>query len=269
VRLLQILVLGGSGFIGRRAVVALRHRMPGVDLTVWSRNDHGDLLDPGAVRRVLADVRPECVLNLAWTSTAERGYRDNPENERWVDACAELVHESRRQGLHLVLTGSALDDSTEEPVDSPYRKAKGDLRNRVASLISRGEVTWLRPHYVISIADRRPSLLRDFMTANPSSSFRPLTPDAYHDFVDVQDVGSAIAAIVDRSLTGMVEIGSGKMRSVDEVLVAVGLHCGIQYSRTRVLPARPPRQGANIERLVATGWSPERTETLFAGVVGD
>jgi nucleoside-diphosphate-sugar epimerase len=266
VRPLKILVLGGSGFIGRRAVDALRDRSPGVNLTVWSRTEHGDLLDPMAVRRGLRVVKPECVLNLAWASTAARDYRDDPENERWVDASASLVDETQRQGLRLVLTGSALDDAASEEEDSPYGRAKNELRNLVAPLVSRGELTWLRPHYVISVAERRPNILRDFMNSSPSSPFHPLTPDASHDFIDVLDVGSAIAAVVAEGLTGQVEIGSGRLRSVDEVLVAVSQLCGIGYSSEGALPATQHRRGANVERLVTTGWRPTFTDSLFSQI---
>ena len=269
VRLLKILVLGGSGFIGRRAVDALRARSPGLNLTVWSRAEHGDLLDPSIVRRGLLDVKPECVLNLAWTSTAARDYRHDPENERWVDAFAGLVDETQRQGVRLVLTGSALDDAAAVQVESAYGKAKSELRNRVAPLITRGEITWLRPHYVISLAERRPNILRDFLNSNPSSPFRPATPDASHDFIDVHDVGSAIATVVDEDLTGLIEIGSGRLRTVDEVLVALGRHCGIQYSGTSPPPGRPARKGADVERLLMTGWRPMQTENLFAGAADE
>lgn len=263
VSLLKVLVLGGSGFIGRRAVESLRRRSPKLEIVAWSRAEHGDLLNPSAVNRSLKDVKPDCVVHLAWSSTAARDYRNDPENESWVGASAGLVDEAQRQGVRLILTGSALDDATAQQEETAYGRAKIELRSRLAPLISQGELTWLRPHYVISVADQRPNILRDFINADPSTPFYARTPAAFHDFIEVRDVGSAIAAVVEYDLRGLIEIGSGTLRSVDEVLAAVGRQRGLDYSSAGLPTYEPPRQGADITRLLSTGWHPRATEALF------
>ena len=117
-------------------------------------------------------------------------------------------------------TGTVIDDQT---VGDPYVAAKSALRRDLAAAIDAGKVTWLRPHYVFDPAEPSPAVLRDAVAARdagrPSSSRRPRLT---HDFVHAADVGRAVVATVEHGLTGLVDVGSGRLRTVQALVEAIG-----------------------------------------------
>ena len=91
-----------------------------------------------------------------------------------------------------------------------------------------------------------------------------LTPDSRHDFVHLDDVASAVAVAARHRLGGEIEIGSGRLRSVRDLVEALGVSWRA---------GEPPPHGttthaheaANVTRLLDLGWSPTTTEELFPG----
>jgi nucleoside-diphosphate-sugar epimerase len=87
------------------------------------------------------------------------------------------------------------------------------------------------------------------------------TPGATHDFVHAADVGRAVVASVVHEITGVVDVGSGRLRTVRALVEASGATW-----TTSGPPACQPQQGrcADVARLRATGWLPSETEGYFA-----
>lgn len=250
------LVTGAGGLVGRQV---LRHwhgeAPPAVPV---DHRDH-DLLVPGTATELVRTWRPDVVVHLAWTASGTPGYRTSQDNDRWVDASIELARACTATGARLFATGTGLDRST--PTDA-YSAAKAALRERLAPGVASGEVTWLRPYYVVDPDVRRPELLAHVLRARDAEDPVVLrTPDSAHDFIHASDVGSAIALAVRTSLTGEVDIGSGRLRTVRSLVEALGVPW--QAAGT------PPDLGAHHHEAADTavlrrrGWFPQTTEELF------
>jgi GDP-4-dehydro-6-deoxy-D-mannose reductase len=81
------------------------------------------------------------------------------------------------------------------------------------------------------------------------------------DFLDVRDVCSALAAIVERSLNGVFNIAEGVETKVGDLLQlfieAAGLQSAIQIQQQTHRPDPIARHFANISRLAGTGFAPQ------------
>lgn len=63
-RFRKIVVTGATGFLGRHVVPVFQNRYGAAAVTGVSSRDY-DLMDPGAVRRLFDDLRPDAVVHLA------------------------------------------------------------------------------------------------------------------------------------------------------------------------------------------------------------
>lgn len=226
-----------------------------------------DLLVPGAPARIMHDVRPARVVHLAWSASGTPGYRTSEANHEWLRATLELVAAADEVGATIWATGTVVDtpaDAAGTPSRDSYCMAKGELRSRLSERIAAHEIGWLRPFYVFDQSTRRPEVVAAAMAARDQG--RPVqlrTPEAAHDFVHAADVGQAILAAVRHDLRGPIDIGTGRIRSVAELVSAFGVTWELAGGAQ---PAGPTHRelAADSTALRATGWLPTTTEELFA-----
>jgi nucleoside-diphosphate-sugar epimerase len=250
-----VLITGSTGLIGRHTMAAWPRSL-GVSVVVHARHD---LLAPGVFGDLIRDVAPDVVLHLAWSASSTPGYRSSPANEAWHVASLEAARTCLTLGSRFVGVGSVVDD---QPDGDAYTASKYTLRTDLRAAIDAGDVTWLRPHYVFDPDEPSPAVLRDAVAARAAG--RPVvltTPAATHDFVHAADVGRAVVASVVHRLTGLVDIGSGRLRTVQALVEA----CGATWT-TSAQPPGPAQEGrrADVAALRATGWLPTETEGYFA-----
>lgn len=239
------LITGASGLIGRALLT--RWDVAGVD-AVPVRHRDSDLLRPGAAVDLITRARPDVVVHLAWCASGTPRYRTSTDNAAWVAATLELWDACRAAGTHLVATGTVLDAGAGAHAADAYTRAKSRLR---AALGGHRQLTWLRPHYVFSPADRRPRLVADVLAGEPLG-----TPRAAHDFVHVDDVARAIVDVVRHRLAGPVDIGSGCLRTVAGLARALGADLPDEIAESGTV--------ADIEPLRRLGWSPTTTTEFFS-----
>jgi nucleoside-diphosphate-sugar epimerase len=253
------LITGGTGLVGTHV---LRHwTVEDLEPLVVGREDC-DLLKPGAATALVDRIRPAVVVHLAWSASGTRGYRTDPVNERWFDVSLELAAACRDRGSWLLATGTALD-SKSRPTDA-YSRSKSRLRAELTASIAAGECTWLRPYYIVDPIRRRPALVEQARAAERAgTSVVLMTPESEHDFVHAADVGTAIVCAVRNGIRGELPIGSGALRSVRDLVSALGA-TWVPAPGGSSLP--PQHHGAaDITRLREHGWSPVFTEEMFAG----
>ena len=95
----RVVVTGGAGFLGRAVVARLRES--GVTDVVVPRSADYDLRERDAVRRLLADARPEVVIHLAAVVGGIGANRANPGRFFYENAIMgiELMEQSRLAGV--------------------------------------------------------------------------------------------------------------------------------------------------------------------------
>lgn len=252
------LITGASGLIG---TWVLHHWAEAGTTPVPVRHADADLLAPGAAADLIARTTPTQVVHLAWSASGSADYRTSNDNDRWVEATLELVEAARAAGSSVWLTGTAVDDATD--ATDAYTRCKARLKATLAPLIEESVVGWLRPYYVFDEARRRPALVDLATTARERGEILHLrSPHQYHDFVHASDVGRAIVASVSHGVAGEVPIGSGRLRSVADLVTRVGA----TWSADEAMQDPPPTHSgetADTTRLAALGWAPTRTEEFF------
>jgi len=250
-----VLITGGTGLLGRHTMAAWPASL---DAVIVQREAH-DLLAPGVFAGLVRDLAPDVVLHLAWTASSTQGYRSSPANAVWRARSLEAARTCLGLGVRFVGTGSVVDDRRS---GDPYVAAKSGLRGDLAADIAAGRVTWLRPHYVFDPVEPSPAVLRDAVAAR--SAGRPVdlaTPTAAHDFVHAADVGRAVVAAVQHGLTGVVDIGSGRLRTVHALVEAIGA----AWATSAPGASRPHETGcADVSALRGAGWVASDTEGFFA-----
>jgi len=223
--------------------------------------DHAaaDLLVPGRFAELVKAERPGAVLHLAWTASGTPGYRNHPDNERWRQVSVEAARACDSVGSRFIGVGTVVDDV---PGDDAYSRAKFQLRAELAEAIGAKRVTWLRPFYVFDPDRPSPAVVRAAMEARDRGVAVDLaTPDARHDFVHAADVGAAIITLLTGTPGGVIDIGSGKLHTVAELVEA----CGAAWTRGAGTPPSEASSNAVADRAVlhAAGWSPVHTERFF------
>ena len=250
------LITGSSGLIGRRVLQQWPHDDFEAVLVDRSRED---LLEPGTPMALIERHRPAVVVHLAWCASSTPGYRHSPDNARWVAASLELAAAARASGASTFATGTALDSSGG---GDAYASAKGRLRELLAPAVRNGELTWLRPFYVVSPEDGTPQVVADALRAARAGVPVELrTPESPHDFIHVDDVARAIVTCVQHRLHGTVDIGTGGLHTVHALAEALGAHPAPPTGPGPDFPHH--HQAADTAALAAVGWHPTTTEELF------
>lgn len=282
-----VLLTGATGFIGRHcleplwrrgfAVHAVTSRTLPVGQTrpVWHR---ADLLDPEQVRCVVTAVHPSHLLHLAWEVTPGE-YWNSPANLRWVQGSLELLRtfvEGRGQRATLMGTCAEYDWSRSgEPCGeertplgpaSLYGASKHAMQLMLASLAGHTglSASWGRLFFLYGPHEHPgrlvPSVIRPILRGEPALC---AAGAEVRDFLYVEDVGDALAALLDSDVTGPVNIGSGVPVSVKNLVMCIGERLDRpDLVRLGALPARPgepARLVADVRRLThEVGWRPRR-----------
>jgi nucleoside-diphosphate-sugar epimerase len=264
----RILVTGGSGFLGRQIVAALRSR--GATVIAPGRQE-ADLRDAAGREAAIAAARADALVHAAWV-TAHDVYWHSPDNLDWAAATIDLARRfAMTGGWRFVLVGTCaeydwttIDDapwSESRPCrpHTPYGAAKvlaWTVLQRTVPLAANARVFWpIGPH---ERPERLlPSLVRAVHRGQPiATGPAALTRDP----IDVRDAGRAIAELALARAEGEFNIGGGKPVSLDTLARAVA---GDAFPLVR-LGARPMRAGeplnmvADITRLRRTiGFTPQ------------
>lgn len=254
----RALITGASGLLG---TWTLRHwDVLGIEAVPVSRQE-SDLLAHGAAEGLLDKHRPDLVVHLAWSASGMADYRTSPDNERWVDASLQLAEACHRKGVRQWLTGTVVDDSRDAA--DAYSRAKSRLREALAPQIDSGDVGWLRPAYVFDEEARRPGLVAHALGARDRGDHALLrSPHSSHDFIHASDVGRAVVLAVAEDLRGLIPIGSGRARTVADLVSALGVEWQADCSDTHT-PTIHAASATDPSRLHRLGWSPRQTEEFF------
>lgn len=279
----RVLLTGATGFIGRQTASALltrgfevhavtsRQSGPLDDRLIWHR---ANLLERSEQRGVIEDVRPTYLLHLAWV--VEPGaYWTSLENLRWIGSSLELLRSFvEAGGSRVMIAGTCAeyrwgdqdlseDDTPIEPV-TLYGVAK-DALHRVAACFTAQEkvdLAWGRVFFLYGPHEPSSRLVSSVAAALLRGEIARCTSGAsLRDYLHVSDVGDAFAAILDSSVTGAVNIGSGEAIPVRRIIEQIGAECGrpdlVAFGGLPDRHDEPARICADVRRLRSeVGWTP-------------
>ncbi len=281
----RVLLTGATGFIGRHAVaplVAAGHELhavttrgdaPGADGVTWHR---ADLLESA---EVVAEVEPELLVHLAWYVEPGR-FWTSPANVRWVEASLAVLRAfADAGGRRAVLAGTSAEydwdavgercheDATPLRPATLYGAAKHALHSVAERYAEQAgfELAWGRIFFLYGPGepDGRlvPSVGRALLAGEPVPT---TSGEQVRDFMHVEDVAAAFAALLDSEVVGAVNVASGQPVAVREVVDELAAGAGKpDLLRPGALPDRegdPPRLVADVTRL--------RDEVGFAPRIG-
>jgi nucleoside-diphosphate-sugar epimerase len=272
----RTLVTGASGFIGRPLVKQLVRR--GDEVHALSRQDPGeddrgvrwhrlDIADTVAVDALIGELAPARIVHLAWYVEHGR-FWGAPENLDWVQHSLRLLRSfAAAGGGRMVMIGtcaeydwSAAGAPLRELV-SPlapatlYGTAKDALR-RVAEAYAEQagiELAWARPFFFYGPRENPARLVASVISSLLAGAPVETTEGTQRrDFMHVEDVAGAIAALLDSAVRGPVNVAYGQAPAVSELVARIAAIIGREdLLRVGALPDRdePPLLVGDVHRL--------------------
>jgi dTDP-4-dehydrorhamnose reductase len=247
----RILVTGATGSLGhvvvRQAVAAgwdtlgTYHARPGEHATVQL-----DIRDPGAVRRVLDETRPDVVVHTA----AGRDRNDWPTT---ADGAANVALAAAHAGVRLVhLSSDALfsgravhydESATPDPV-YPYGAAKAAAETAVRAITPHAAV--IRTSLILGDGNgHHENLTRDLIAGRVAGA---LYTDEFRMPVHVDDLASAVLEIAATDLHGVLNVAGTDPISRYDLGVLVAQREGLDATAIKATPA-PHGRPANVRLL--------------------
>lgn len=245
---MKVLITGATGFIG--SYVARLLVSQGCEVHVllrensnrWRIEDvlsslhlwQSDLLEFATVNNYLRKINPELCIHLAWY--AEPGkYLNSQKNLNSLQASLNLLSQLAEVGCQRFVgvgtcfeydldLGYLSESSLTKPITlyAATKLALSGILQQFAQ-ITEMEIAWIRLFYQYGpMEDERrlipaiiSSLLRD-------EAVKITKGEQVRDFLHIEDVASAILAVANSSLSGVVNVGSGQPVTVSKIALELG-----------------------------------------------
>ena len=283
---MRVLLTGAAGFLGSRAAKHLLEGGHEVHALVRAGSDRrrletlapgvrvvtGDLLEVEAARTIVEGARPEACVHLAWYAVPGK-YLDASENLDHLAATLRLFGSLRDAGCARLVTGGTcfeydtsfglLSETTTTAPRSPYAATKLSVFQVLEQAARSASMSFahLRFFYQYGPWEHEARLVPSVVRALLRGEEARVTAGAQvRDFLHVDDVGSAIRAVLEADVRGAVNVGSGVPVRVRQIVEAAAEACGRpELVRFGALPYRqgdPPFVCAKPSVLERIGWSP-------------
>lgn len=275
----SIIVTGASGFIGKTCVRhllemglqvhAISHKSNSPPFSGARLNWHKvDLLDAKQTSSFLKNVRAKKLLHFAWYAEPGKFWNSNL-NEDWLAASIHLVKEFAAAGGERFVgagtcaeydwtggSGVLSEFQTELKPATLYGKCKMNLFSSANEFcveagisFAWGRIFWL---YGQEEDERRfvPYVITSLLSGTPAKCTSGVQK---RDYMHVDDVARAFAALVQSDLRGPINIASGNAVMVKEIAEAIGDRLGhpelIKLNAIQTSTNESPLLVANVERL--------------------
>jgi nucleoside-diphosphate-sugar epimerase len=223
-----------------------------------------DLADGAAVDELVADISPEHLLHLAWYVEHGR-FWTAPENVLWVERSLHLLRAFvRAGGRRAVMLGTCaeydwsasselLDEVTSSVAPATLYGVAKDSLHRLAGAYARAEnveLAWARLFFMYGPREQSgrlvPSVIRSLLRGE---SVATTSGEQLRDFMHVDDVAGALAALLESSIVGPVDIASGHGTRVRELVAEIAERIGApELVRRGELPDRTDEPAVLVGR---------------------
>ena len=289
---MKILITGGSGFIGSafirlalsrgHEIAALLTPRKGVPANVpenpnliWLRG-RLEAVPWAEIAAFGADV----CLHAAWITTPG-ACLESIENKSLLDASLRFLRKTCEFGVsHIVGLGTCSEyqiqagplseDQTPSIPNTLYGHCKNQLRLALEADAQTGHMLfgWGRVFYTFGPGEHRLRLCSSIvhkLSRNEAVVLR--TPDSIKDYIYVEDVASAVMAVIESRFRGVINLGTGTGTPVREIAAQLGQIMKKKHLIEEAQQAESdpcPRVIADATKLRALGWKPQWT--LQAGL---
>ena len=289
---MRVLITGAAGFFGSRAAVHLAgHEVigfdrPGVDRARVSAVAPSmvvhevDLVDAKAVGALVRELKPEVAIHLAWYAVPGK-YLSAPDNMDHLAASMTLAQALAGSGCRRLITaGTCFEyEATVAPLTETSPTAPRFLYSacklamsevlREACRIAGMSYAHLRFFYQYGPWEAPGRIVPAVIGALLAGREAEVTPgEQVRDFLHIDDVASASAAVVGSEIDGVINIGSGEPVRVRDVVAAAADACGradlVRLGALAYRPGDPMFVCADATKLRSTGWAP--THDLASGM---
>lgn len=282
-----VLLTGARGFIGAHCLEALLERGFMV-YAVSSRGrqnsfprqvewHHADLHNAEHLLRLMCEVRPEYLLHLAWDVT-HGDYWSSLENLRWVKSSLSLLQTFiENGGERALLAGSCAEydwsygycteNLTPLNPTTLYGVCKSALQS-ICDAVGREtnvSTAWGRLFFLYGPGEHPGRLVPAVITSLLEGEDVLCTHgEQIRDYIYVKDAARALVALLESTVTGPVNIASGRPVVLKDLIeTAAGMAGRPDLIRLGALAASeddPPLLVANTRRLQEEiGWLPRYT----------
>lgn len=278
----RVLVTGATGFIGRHSlqpltlrgyeVHAVCQKNPLDSKVTWH---NADLLSASAAEALCREVKASYLLHFAWIATPGVFYT-SPLNEVWKAATLQLVSAFRKYGgTRAVVAGTCAEydwslASTPLSENSPcrpatlYGKAKSETRLALEAFAEQSGMSlgWGRVFFLYGPYEPAGKFVAYVINELLAGRKALLSHgEQVRDFLYVQDVADAFAALLDSDVRGPVNIASGEAVTLKEIAREIAHQIGkdeLLSFGAREAPANEPAfLVADVTRLQKElGWTP-------------
>ena len=280
----KVMVTGATGFIGRRCLPLLAaagyevHAITAQPVAHVAQKTvtwhQCDLLDQAACVKTVSKIAPTHLLHTAWIATPGQ-FWNSPENLRWLACGVTLIDEFYRGGGKRAVgigtcaeyawdTADSNEDSSSLRPSTVYGRCKHamGLAFEAAAATYAGSAAWARlffPYGPGESSERLiPAVIRGVLRNERVACTHG---EQIRDFVFVDDVASALIALLDSPAQGAFNVASGKAISLREVVAVITAQTGnadlIGFGARPPPPGDPARVVADIRKLKReVGWRP-------------
>jgi len=274
---MRILITGGSGFVGqafRRAARESGHVL--ANLSRQAPDTSRDVHLPGSLAAPpwpeIERFAPDACVHAAWITTPGI-YLESPENADWERWSLDFLGRLPALGVRQVVAlgtcveyrmGEVCLGEARTPLDprSAYARAKCRVHAALRPVLGSAAVpfAWARLFYPYGEGEHPERLIRSLvrrLRADTTVTLR--TPHSVKDYIHVDDVATALLAMLETRFDGAINLGTGTGIAVE--VLARRLAAMLGRPELIEIPANPPsdpldRVVADSTRLRSLGWTP-------------
>lgn len=284
----KLLLTGANGFIGRHTIPFLLEKGYEVHAIcieeVTNPNPEPnlfwhqcDLMNAKEVAQVMQSILPTHLLHFAWYAVPGK-FWSSPANMDWVGASLHIVKEFvNAGGKRMVLSGTCAEYQSNVEIcceantpilpESLYGTCKASLQKIVHSYAQQEKISyaWGRAFFLYGPHEYKqrlvPNVILNLLNKEAANCSHG---NQVRDFMHVEDVARAFAALLDSQVEGPINIASGQKFQLKDIICEIGniLNSKDLIRLGAIIPPanEPPIILANTHRLSAElHWSPRFT----------